>query len=298
MDVVQTNSDPSTSTSHTQAITTEPGLSVLPLDSLTHLNLDDDGPGLPNRPETPQISTGDHNPLLEPKVDPVMSHDLSPLSDPPLVDQPQPLVDHLPSEPIGLRRSTRTSRMTSRMRESISQQPSRKCHRIQPSKASSPWIDDGDQPPASTANEYVTDLEEQIMAQPKEDLIETEKDVMGLFRRYTVLPSTDPDQYLTIHHVSDAPTFAKDMDPQLNPFTVFRPQTMQSVESHTSVMTPSFTPFLNHSVSKLMNWFYQRSTKTLADLDSLVHSIILYPDFHSSDFKNFSVMYGRYVSVQ
>jgi Plavaka transposase len=53
-------------------------------------------------------------------------------------------------------------------------------------------------------------------------------------------------------------------------------------------MTPSFTPFLNHSVSKLMNWFYQSSTKTLADLNSLVHDIILHPDFHSSDLKNFS----------
>ena len=103
-----------------------------------------------------------------------------------------------------------------------------------------------------------------------------------------MLPSTDPDQYLTIHHVSDAPTFVKDMDSQYNPLTVFGPQAMQSIESPTSATTPSFTPFLNHSVSMLMNWFYQRSTKTLTDLNSLVHDIILHPDFHSSDLENFS----------
>jgi hypothetical protein len=111
---------------------------------------------------------------------------------------------------------------------------------------------------------------------------------MGLFRRYAVLPSTDPDQYLTIHHVSDAPTFVKDTDPQYNPFAVFGPQAMQSIESPTNTTTPSFTPFLNHTVSKLMNWFYQSSTKTLADLNDLVHDVILHPDFHSSDLENFS----------
>lgn len=37
-----------------------------------------------------------------------------------------------------------------------------------------------------------------------------------------------------------------------------------------------------------MNWFYQGSTKTLAALQSLVNNVILHPDFHSSNLKNFS----------
>jgi len=37
-----------------------------------------------------------------------------------------------------------------------------------------------------------------------------------------------------------------------------------------------------------MNWFYQSSTKTLADLNSLVHGVILHSDFRSSDLENFS----------
>jgi Plavaka transposase len=179
------------------------------------------------------------------------------------------------------------------MRESISQQPPRKrpCIRSSGTACASPSRAGGaDQPTASTADEPVSDLEqaEQQIPTQEDRLIETEEDAMGLFRRYTALPSTDPDQYLTIHHVSDAPTFIKNTDSQYNPLTVFGPQAIQSVESPTSATTSSFTPFLNHSVSKLMNWFYQSSTKTLADLNSLAHDVILHPDFHPSDLKNFS----------
>ena len=85
--------------------------------------------------------------------------------------------------------------MTSRMRESISQQPSRKRRRIRSSVTtfvSSSWAGGADQPTASTADEPVTDSEQQIvthdietedaMTQAREDhLIETEEDAMGLF---------------------------------------------------------------------------------------------------------------------
>src|SRR6266851_9527183 len=40
---------------------------------------------------------------------------------------PQPLVDHLPSEPTGLHHSTCDHRMTTRMQDSIAQQPPQKC---------------------------------------------------------------------------------------------------------------------------------------------------------------------------
>jgi hypothetical protein len=318
---VQMTSDPSTS--HTQAIT-GPSLPIIQVDSL-RLDMDsgllshpvtpgastNDGLSLPNQLATPQIPAGGQShslhshlvmddlptggpslpePSLEPEADTVTGLNLSQFGDPSLVDQPRPLVDHLPSEPTGLRHSTRSHIMTSRMRESISQQPSRKRRCIRSpgtARASPPQAGGADQPTASTADEPVTDSEQETLA-PEDHLIETEEDAMGLFRCYTVLPSTDPDQYLTIHHVSDVPTFVKDTDSQYNPLAIFGPQAMQNIESPTSPMTPSFTPFLNHSVSKLMNWFYQRSTKTLADLNSLVHDVILHPNFHSSNLKNFS----------
>jgi hypothetical protein len=36
-----------------------------------------------------------------------------------------------------------------------------------------------------------------------------------------------------------------------------------------------------------MNWFYQTLTKTLADLEGLVHNVLLHPDFYASDLENF-----------
>ncbi|KAF8493768.1 hypothetical protein F5888DRAFT_1636512 [Russula emetica] len=214
---VQTSSDPSTS--HTQGVT-GPNLLILRVDS-PRLGMDS---GLPtsSHPVTPEASADDGpslpEPELEPEGDTMVSLDLSGPRDPSLVDQPQPLVDHLPSEPTGLRRSTRSRRMTSRMQESLSQQPSQKRRCIRSSGtaacASPRWASGADQPTASTADEPVTDSEltdsEQQTLMQEDRLIETEEDTMGLFRHYTVLPSTDPDQHLTIHHVSDAPTFNDD----------------------------------------------------------------------------------------
>ncbi|KAG6809229.1 hypothetical protein H0H92_001089 [Tricholoma furcatifolium] len=51
--------------------------------------------------------------------------------------------------------------------------------------------------------------------------------------------------------------------------------------------TSPFAPFLNATVFQLMNWFYQSTTKTLADLDSLVNDVILHPDFTQSDLRGF-----------
>jgi hypothetical protein len=82
------------------------------------------------------------------------------------------------------------------------------------------------------------------------DLIETEEDLMGLFRRYTVLPSTDPDLHITVHHVADAPTFMKELpaDALHNPLTGFGPHAAHNMELSTSAKTPYFAPFLNVTV--------------------------------------------------
>ena len=73
-----------------------------------------------------------------------------------------------------------------------------------------------------------------------------------------------------------------------NPLTRFGPQTANVQTSETGALTSCFVPFLNTTVLRLMNWFYQGSTKTLAALQSLVNNIILHPDFCLSDLKNFS----------
>jgi hypothetical protein len=101
-----------------------------------------------------------------------------------------------------------------------------------------------------------------------------------------MLPSRDPNLHLMIHHVADAPTFVKDTESPYNPLTRFGPQAVHNLSM--DAMTSYYTPFLNATVFRLMNWFYRSSAKTLADLQNLVHDMILHPDFCPSDLENFS----------
>jgi hypothetical protein len=103
-----------------------------------------------------------------------------------------------------------------------------------------------------------------------------------------MLPSRDPDLHLTIHHIADAPTFMKDAELPCNLLTGFGPQAVCSSSTNSDAKTLYYTPFLNLTVFHLMNWFYWSLTKTLADLQNLVHKVILHPDFHPSDLENFS----------
>jgi len=185
-------------------------------------------------------------------MDPRPSESSSPLilessspKDPPAPDSPmtanldpgpQPLVDHLPSEPTGLHRSTCDCRMTIRMQDSIAQQPPWKCrcHGIRaPGTAdqSQSQAPDPVGPLASAAHNSESNSESQALADSDLELsyfIETEVNPMGLFWCYTVLPSTDPNQYITIHHVADASTFVREgaLMHTNNPLTEFGPQTV------------------------------------------------------------------------
>ncbi|KAK0471720.1 hypothetical protein IW261DRAFT_1344262 [Armillaria novae-zelandiae] len=60
-----------------------------------------------------------------------------------------------------------------------------------------------------------------------------------------------------------------------------------SPPSCTSDNNQWFTPFLNATVCRLMNWFFATMTKTLADLDALVNDVLLTPDFQMSDLTGF-----------
>jgi hypothetical protein len=50
-----------------------------------------------------------------------------------------------------------------------------------------------------------------------------------------------------------------------------------------------YCPFENSSVYRLVNWFYHvLQAKSVADLDTLVHDVILAKDFDPEHFRNFS----------
>ncbi|KAG6831420.1 hypothetical protein H0H92_010633 [Tricholoma furcatifolium] len=176
------------------------------------------------------------------------------------------LVDYLPSEPSGLRRSRRPHKPTEKLlagQEPIARPSKRRRIDVNP-------VDPLQLAPA--------------LLEP--EIFETDPDAMGLFRRYTTLPSADPDRQVTIHHVADAPTFIRLQDSVArSPLSVFGPHI---AENNATSPSSFFAPFLNATVFRLMNWFYQSTTKTLADLDNLVHDVILQPDFSIHDLEGFS----------
>lgn len=104
--------------------------------------------------------------------------------------------------------------------------------------------------------------------------IQTEPNEMGLYRAYKKWPTLDPDDDVALADVCDSAGLASSHPRPLvtmpNPSINF------------------FAPFLNATVFRLMNWWCDTPTKSAADLDRLVHEVLLQEDFdqdHLRDFK-------------
>ena len=140
----------------------------------------------------------------------------------------------------------------------IAQQPSRKHHCVRAPGAANHSQSQAADPVvslASAAHNSGSDLEPEAFANldsVSSDFIETEVDSMGLFRCYTVLLSTNPDQYIMIHHVANEPTFVREGElmHNRNPLTRFGPQAanVQDSETQAGTLTSCFAPFLNATV--------------------------------------------------
>lgn len=115
---------------------------------------------------------------------------------------------------------------------------------------------------------------------PKPMIHETIPNEFGLYWHFTTWPFIDPENDVTIDNLVDAPTFLNTTDCGYH----------KAEESFGpgSSLSNSFAPYLNATVYRLMNWFYQAGLKTLNDVDSLVHDVILAPDFTANHLQNFS----------
>ncbi|KAF8802003.1 hypothetical protein BYT27DRAFT_7226594 [Phlegmacium glaucopus] len=81
-------------------------------------------------------------------------------------------------------------------------------------------------------------------------------------------PSYTPDETFHLDYASDSCNFA--------------------LKGPKITITPRQNPFSNTSILRLMNWFHNNATsKTLNDLDTLVHEVILAPDFDINHFIGF-----------
>jgi hypothetical protein len=112
--------------------------------------------------------------------------------------------------------------------------------------------------------------------------ISTDPNSFGVYRVYTGrLPTYNPDDNFSVNQVSDGPSFAQSRsEPEETfpgPFDT-NPKANNTVEH----------PFANDSTFNLMSWFYNGSnTKSLNDLDNLVHNVLLAPNFKPEDLSVF-----------
>jgi len=98
---------------------------------------------------------------------------------------------------------------------------------------------------------------------PEAEVLRTEPNGFGLHREYMREPRIDPDKDIALQSTRNNP-------------------------NHKS--GPFFHPLPNATVFRLLYWFYRASvTKSMADVDCLVHKVILAEDFNLGDLWNFNM---------
>jgi hypothetical protein len=118
--------------------------------------------------------------------------------------------------------------------------------------------------------------------------LQTDPDEFGVYRLYTTYPITNPDEIQDLEGRCDAPGLAIASGTRnklwWSGFGRMAPDfSLQNAHDN------FFAPFLNATVFRLMNWFYSgSSTKSVAELQSLVDEVILAPDFKVSDLSAFN----------
>ena len=125
---------------------------------------------------------------------------------------------------------------------------------------------------------------------PPDTDFKTGPNTFGIFRIFKGgEPSFTPDDSFRITNVSDGPNFIQD-PPQArsawaSPFGI---GTTPVHEPSNSDSAPTYFPFKNMSIFRLMQWFYDSSlTKSLGTLNDLVYKVLLAPDFDTKDLTGF-----------
>lgn len=118
--------------------------------------------------------------------------------------------------------------------------------------------------------------------------IDTLPNPFGIFRRYTSLPSRNPEEGLSLDDFTDAHTHTRRRADQHqgDPLRLFGTCVLAAVQNKA---TNAFAPFLNITVFRLMHWLYTGSAlKSAAELTRLVREVFLAPDYHPDHIHNFN----------
>lgn len=121
---------------------------------------------------------------------------------------------------------------------------------------------------------------------PQTNIIKTDRDEFGLFQVYTTHPQTNPDDVQDLESRCDAPGLATaSINREARWWTGFG-RWMPDLSFEKGSF---FTPFLNATIFRLMNWFYSgSSSKSISELQSLVDDVLLAPDFKVADLTGFN----------
>ncbi len=173
-------------------------------------------------------------------------------------------IDELPvpppvPEPVSVPtgRFPRLRRLPKRFRDILPATPT-------PINISTPEIEDPlvENPPAET--------------RPNVPSFRTDPNALGVYKIYPHRPSRDPEGELSINDLCDSPGLSVPEPPS---------------DSGHSGFLPSFAPFLNKSIARIMCWVGSGSNqKSIAEVNLLVHDVLLAEDFKLSDLKGFSAI--------
>ncbi|KAJ7728802.1 hypothetical protein DFH07DRAFT_998550, partial [Mycena maculata] len=99
----------------------------------------------------------------------------------------------------------------------------------------------------------------------------TEPNDFGLYKVFPNRPTRDPDESISLDDLCKSS------------------ELLVAAKSSALTATPPWFPFMNSTVARLMTWFHLGSNlKSIADLDSLVHDVLLKDDFDPAHLGNFS----------
>ncbi|KAF5344215.1 hypothetical protein D9757_014413 [Collybiopsis confluens] len=112
--------------------------------------------------------------------------------------------------------------------------------------------------------------------------VRTDPDQFGIFRIYSELPKSIPDEEVPIEDVCEGAGFP--VPPPADSSSIFG----SVIKVSSRVKNSIIAPFLNITVWRLMSWWYNSDTKSIADLDRLVKEVIHPSDFDPSHLEGFS----------
>jgi len=119
---------------------------------------------------------------------------------------------------------------------------------------------------------------------PEPIIYATAPDSFGLYRSYTTYPTQDPEAEQALDDVCDAPGLLTEP-----PCYSKKWWSGFGLLNHATTSKNMYYPFLNITVFRLMDWFYGGSNmKSIAELDALVHDVLLADGFDLEHLRDFS----------